>query len=76
MTDQLMTMLVKDSTLRIASRTSARQFKDAHRSLPEIARDLHADGILESSVPGAIGQVHMTLQLRRWPLCRDRIRRQ
>jgi TolB-like protein/DNA-binding winged helix-turn-helix (wHTH) protein len=63
MTDELTTMLAKDSTLRIVSRTSAGQFKDAHRSLPEIARDLHVDGILEGSVSRASGQVHMTLQL-------------
>jgi DNA-binding winged helix-turn-helix (wHTH) protein len=35
MTDELTTMLAKDSTLRIVSSTSAMQFKDAHRSLPE-----------------------------------------
>jgi tetratricopeptide (TPR) repeat protein len=49
--------------LRIVSRTSAVHFKDSHRSLPEIAQDLHVDGILEGSVSRASGQVHMTLQL-------------
>jgi TolB-like protein/DNA-binding winged helix-turn-helix (wHTH) protein/uncharacterized protein HemY len=63
MTDELTTMLARDSTLRIVSRTSAMHFKDPHRSLPEIARDLHVDGILEGSVSRAGGQVHMTLQL-------------
>jgi TolB-like protein/DNA-binding winged helix-turn-helix (wHTH) protein len=63
MTDELTTMLAKDSTLRIVSRTSAMQFKDAHRSLPEIARALNVDAILEGSISRSSGKVHMTLQL-------------
>ncbi len=38
MTDELTTMLAKDSTLRIVSRTSAMQYKKASRPLREIAR--------------------------------------
>src|SRR5277367_3730410 len=63
MTDELTTMLARDSTLRIVSRTSAMQFKDAHRSLPEIARALNVDAILEGSVSRSSNQVHMNLQL-------------
>jgi TolB-like protein/DNA-binding winged helix-turn-helix (wHTH) protein len=63
MTDELTTMLAKDSTLRIVSRTSAMQFKNAHRSLPEIARALNVDAILEGSIARSNNQVHMTLQL-------------
>jgi TolB-like protein/DNA-binding winged helix-turn-helix (wHTH) protein len=63
MTDELTTMLAKDSTLRIVSRTSAMQFKNAHRSLPEIARALNVDAILEGSISRSSNQVHMTLQL-------------
>jgi TolB-like protein/DNA-binding winged helix-turn-helix (wHTH) protein len=63
MTDELTTMLAKDSTLRIVSRTSAMQFKDAHRSLPEIARALNVDAILEGSISRSSNRVHMTLQL-------------
>jgi TolB-like protein/DNA-binding winged helix-turn-helix (wHTH) protein len=63
MTDELTTMLARDSTLRIVSRTSAMQFKDAHRSLPEIARALNVDAILEGSISSSPDQVHMTLQL-------------
>jgi TolB-like protein/DNA-binding winged helix-turn-helix (wHTH) protein len=63
MTDELTTMLAKDSTLRIVSRTSAMQFKKAHRSLPEIARALNVDAILEGSISRSSNQVHMTLQL-------------
>jgi TolB-like protein/DNA-binding winged helix-turn-helix (wHTH) protein len=62
-TDELTTMLARDSTLRIVSRTSAMQFKDAHRSLPEIARALNVDAILEGSISRSNNRVHMTLQL-------------
>jgi TolB-like protein/DNA-binding winged helix-turn-helix (wHTH) protein len=63
MTDELTTMLAKDSTLRIISRTSAMQYKRARRPLPEIARALGVDGILEGSVARSSDQIHMTLQL-------------
>jgi TolB-like protein/DNA-binding winged helix-turn-helix (wHTH) protein len=63
MTDELITMLAKDSSLRIVSRTSVMQYRGARRPLPEIARALHADAILEGSVSRSAGQVHMTLQL-------------
>jgi TolB-like protein/DNA-binding winged helix-turn-helix (wHTH) protein len=63
MTDELTTMLARDSNLRIVSRTSAMQFKKAHRSLPEIARALNVDAILEGSISRSSNQVHMTLQL-------------
>jgi TolB-like protein/DNA-binding winged helix-turn-helix (wHTH) protein len=63
MTDELTTMLARDSNLRIVSRTSAMQFKKAHRSLPEIARALNVDAILEGSISRSDNQVHMTLQL-------------
>jgi TolB-like protein/DNA-binding winged helix-turn-helix (wHTH) protein len=63
MTDELITMLAKDSSLRIVSRTSVMQYRGARRPLPEIARALHADAIVEGSVSRSAGQVHMTLQL-------------
>ncbi len=63
MTDELITVLARDSTLRIISRTSVMQYKGARKPLPEIARALHVDGILEGSVSRTNGQVHMTLQL-------------
>jgi TolB-like protein/DNA-binding winged helix-turn-helix (wHTH) protein/Tfp pilus assembly protein PilF len=63
MSDELITMLAKDSTLRIVSRTSVMQYKGARRPLPEIARALGVDGILEGSISRTGGQVHLTLQL-------------
>jgi TolB-like protein/DNA-binding winged helix-turn-helix (wHTH) protein len=63
MTDELITMLAKDSSLRIVSRTSVMQYRGARRPLPEIARALHVDAIVEGSVARSAHQVHMTLQL-------------
>ena len=63
MTDELITMLAKDSTLRITSRTSVMRFKSTRQPLPEIAHELGVDAILEGSVERFDNQVHMTLQL-------------
>lgn len=63
MTDELTTMLAKDSSLRVISRTSVMQYKDAHRPLPEIARQLNVDGILEGSLARSGDKLHMTVQL-------------
>jgi TolB-like protein/DNA-binding winged helix-turn-helix (wHTH) protein len=63
MTDELTTMLAKNSTLRVVSRTSAMQYKGAHRPLREIAEALDVDGILEGSVERSGDKVHMNIQL-------------
>jgi TolB-like protein len=63
MTDELITMLAKNSTLRIVSRTSVMQYKSAHRPLPEIARALGVDGILEGTISRSAERVHMNIQL-------------
>ena len=63
MTDELITMLAKDSTLRVTSRTSVMQYKNAHRPLREIANELGVDGIVEGSIAHTGNQVHMTIQL-------------
>ena len=63
MTDELITMLAKDSSLRITSRTSVMQYKGARKPLPEIARALDVDAILEGSISRSSGSVHMNLQL-------------
>jgi TolB-like protein/DNA-binding winged helix-turn-helix (wHTH) protein len=63
MTDELITMLAKDSSLRIVSRTSVMQYKGARRPLGEIARELNVDGILEGSASRSGNRVHVNLQL-------------
>jgi TolB-like protein/Flp pilus assembly protein TadD len=62
-TDELTTMLAKNSSLLITSRTSAMQYKTARRPLPEIAKALKVDAILEGTVSRTGDRVHMTLQL-------------
>ena len=63
MTDEVITMLAKNSALRVTSRTSVMQYKKVHRPLREIARELGVDGILEGSVGRSGNRVHVTAQL-------------
>jgi TolB-like protein/DNA-binding winged helix-turn-helix (wHTH) protein len=63
MTDELITMLAKNSSLRVTSRTSVMQYKGAHRPLRDIARELGVDGIIEGSVVRSGDKVHLTLQM-------------
>ena len=50
MTEELIGALTKISSLRVISRTSAMQYKNAHKPLPQIARELHVDAVVEGSV--------------------------
>jgi TolB-like protein/DNA-binding winged helix-turn-helix (wHTH) protein len=63
MTDELITMIAQNTELRVISRTSAMQYKNVHRPLPDIARELGVDGILEGSVGRFGNQVHINAQL-------------
>jgi TolB-like protein/DNA-binding winged helix-turn-helix (wHTH) protein/Tfp pilus assembly protein PilF len=63
MTDELITMLAKNSTLRVTSRTSIMQYKGGHRALPQIARELGVDAILEGTIERTGDHVHMNVQL-------------
>lgn len=63
MTDELITMLAKNTSLRLVSRTSALRFKGVQRPVKDIARELGVDGILEGSVERSGNRVHMTVQL-------------
>src|ERR1700722_5310212 len=63
MTDQLITDLAKVSSLRVISRTSVLQYKGTKKGLPEIARELHVDAIVEGSVIRSGRRVRVTAQL-------------
>jgi TolB-like protein/DNA-binding winged helix-turn-helix (wHTH) protein/Tfp pilus assembly protein PilF len=63
LTDELTTMLAKDSTLRIVSRTSVMQYKHPLRPLSEIAHALGVESIVEGSVTRSGNNLHLTLQL-------------
>ena len=63
MTDELITMLAKNTSLRLVSRTSAMRFKGVQRPVKDIAGELGVDGILEGSVERSGNRVHITVQL-------------
>ncbi|MGA8270659.1 MAG: winged helix-turn-helix domain-containing protein [Candidatus Sulfotelmatobacter sp.] len=63
MTDELITALAKNRTLRVVSRTSAMQYKGVNRPVGDLARELGVDGILEGSIERTANRVHMTVQL-------------
>jgi TolB-like protein/DNA-binding winged helix-turn-helix (wHTH) protein len=63
LTDELITVLARSSSLRVVSRTSVMQYKGARRPLPDIARELGVDGVLEGSVSRSGNRVHLTVQL-------------
>lgn len=63
MTDQLITDLAQVSSLRVISRTSVLQYKETKKTLPEIARELNVDAIVEGSVTRSGQRVRVTAQL-------------
>lgn len=63
MTDELITWFVKFTALRVISRTSAMQYKSVRKTMPEIARELGVDAILQGSVTRSARQVRITAQL-------------
>ena len=64
MTDELTTDLATISALRVISRTSVMQFKGEHRKpLPEIAKELNVDAVVEGSVMRVGDRVRITAQL-------------
>src|SRR5271170_5262580 len=63
MTDQLITDLAKVGSLRVISRTSVMQYKGTKKPLPEIARELNVDAIVEGSVIRSGERVRVTAQL-------------
>ena len=63
MTDQLITDLGQIGALRVISRTSAMQYKGARKSLPQIARELNVDAVVEGTVLRSGDRVRITAQL-------------
>jgi TolB-like protein/tetratricopeptide (TPR) repeat protein len=63
MTEALITDLAQLRDVRVISRTSVMPYKETKKSLPEIARDLHVDGIVEGGVLRSGGRVRITVQL-------------
>lgn len=63
MTEALITDLSKIRGLKVISRTSVMQFKHATQSLPQIARQLNVDALIEGAVVREGDQVRVTVQL-------------
>jgi TolB-like protein len=63
MTDALIGDLAKIGALRVISRTSAMHYKGTNKSLPEIARELKVDAVVEGTVQRSGDRVHVSAQL-------------
>src|SRR5262249_51217663 len=63
MTDALITDLAQISSLRVISRTSTMRYKGSRKPLPEIAKDLNVDGIVEGAVVRSGERVRVDAQL-------------
>jgi len=63
MTEALITGLARIGTLRVISRTSAMAYKGVHKPVPEIARELNVDAVVEGSILRSGDQVRITAQL-------------
>src|SRR6185295_6944488 len=63
MTEALITNLAQIQALRVASRTSAMQYKGARKPLPQIARELRVDAVVEGTVARFGNRVRITAQL-------------
>jgi TolB-like protein/DNA-binding winged helix-turn-helix (wHTH) protein/Flp pilus assembly protein TadD len=63
MTDELITDLGQISALRVISRTTVMAYKHARKPLPQIARELNVDAVVEGTVLRSGDQVRITAQL-------------
>jgi TolB-like protein/DNA-binding winged helix-turn-helix (wHTH) protein/Flp pilus assembly protein TadD len=62
-TEAITTDLAKFRSLRVVSRTSAMQYDGHKKALPEIARELHVDAIVEGGIVRSGDRVRVTAQL-------------
>ncbi|MBZ5616741.1 MAG: winged helix-turn-helix domain-containing protein [Acidobacteriia bacterium] len=63
MTEQLITELGKVHTLRVISRQSVMQYKGTNKPVPQIARELHVEAVVEGSALRVGDKVRITTQL-------------
>jgi len=63
MTDELISDLGQISALRVISRTSVMAYKHTRKPLPQIARELNVDAVVEGTVLRSGDQVRITAQL-------------
>jgi TolB-like protein/Flp pilus assembly protein TadD len=63
MTEALITSLAKISALRVTSRTTVMRYKQTDQSLPQIARDLNVDAVVEGTVQRSGERICISAQL-------------
>jgi eukaryotic-like serine/threonine-protein kinase len=63
MTDELITGLAKLGNLRVISRTSVMRYKASTEPLPQVARELNVDAIVEGTVERSGSRVRIRTQL-------------
>ena len=63
MTEELITQLGKIRALRVISRTSVNRYKGTKKPLPEIARELDVDAVVEGTVARSGSRVRVTANL-------------
>ena len=63
MTDALIGDLAKIGALRVISRTSAMHYKGTNKSLPEIAKELNVDAVVEGTVQRSSDRLYVRAQL-------------
>ncbi len=63
MTEELITELSKISALRVISRTSVMVYKGSKKTLPQIARELNVDAVVEGAVEKSGDHVRINAQL-------------
>jgi TolB-like protein/Tfp pilus assembly protein PilF len=61
--DEILTRLAKIADLKVISRTSTQRYKSSPENLPEIAKQLGVEHVLEGSVQKSGDQVRVTVQL-------------
>lgn len=63
MTDELITDLGQIGALRVISRTSVMAYKHTRKPLPQVARELNVDAVIEGTVLRSGNEVRITAQL-------------
>jgi TolB-like protein len=63
MTDELITSLAKVHAVRVTSHTSVERHKQTKQALPEIARELGVDAVVEGTILRSGDDIRITAQL-------------
>ena len=61
--EEILNQLVKLSALNVIARTSMQQYANTDKSIPEIARELNVETVMEGSVRYDAGRIRITTQL-------------